>query len=98
MEWWIAIKEWFMSLGEKYNVNPIIFGPIYVGAIPFFFASVTWLVKKIKNRRPVFVPVMLTSFFFVTAYLYLIIVGRNIPDWVYIFHRLHHNLRDNFYQ
>ncbi len=37
MEWWEAFKEWFLSLGEKYNVNPYIFGGIYVGAIPIFF-------------------------------------------------------------
>lgn len=85
MEWWIMVKEWFMSLGEKYNVNPVIFGSIYVGAIPFFFASVAWLVKNIRSKKPVFIPVMLASFFFVSAYLYLIIVGRNIPAWVYIF-------------
>lgn len=85
MEWWIAVKEWFMGLGEKFNVNPLIFGSIYVGAIPFFFASITWLVKNIKNKKPVFLPVMLASLFFVSAYLYLIIVGKNIPAWVYIF-------------
>lgn len=85
MEWWTAFKDWFMSLGEKYNVDPLIFGSIYVGAIPFFFASIAWLVKNIRNKRPVVIPVMLASFFFVSAYLYLIIAGRNIPAWVYVF-------------
>ena len=85
MEWWLAFKDWFMSLGEKYNVNPVIFGSIYLGAIPFFFASVAWLIKNIRNKKPVFIPVMTASFFFVSAYLYLIIAGRNIPLWVYIF-------------
>jgi len=37
MEWWEIFKEWFLSLGGKYHVNPYIFGGIYVGAIPFFF-------------------------------------------------------------
>ena len=85
MEWWVAIKDWFMNLGEKYNVNPVIFGSIYVGAIPFFFASVTWLVKNIRAKKPVFMPVMTASFCFISAYLYLIIAGQNIPVWVYIF-------------
>jgi len=35
-----ALKEWFLGLGQQYHVNPIIFGAIYVGAIPFFSASV----------------------------------------------------------
>ena len=43
-----------MSLGEKYNVNPLIFSSIY--AIPFFFASVTWIVKNIKTKSLFFCP------------------------------------------
>lgn len=85
MEWLSAIKDWFMGLGPKYNVNPIIFGAIYVGAIPFFFASLGWLIRNIKQKKSIVVPVLLTGFFFISAYLYLIIVGRNIPAWVYIF-------------
>lgn len=85
MDWWIEVKEWFMGLGEKYNVNPLIFGSIYVGAIPFFFACVAWLVKNMKNKKPVFIPVILASLCFISAYLYLLIVGKNIPAWVYIF-------------
>ncbi len=85
MEWLLDLKDWFMGLGEKYNVNPIIFGSIYVGAIPFFFLSLRWVVKRIKQRKSVVIPVLLTGFFFVSAYLYLIIAGRNIPFWVYFF-------------
>ena len=25
MEWWETFKEWFLSLGENYGVNPFIF-------------------------------------------------------------------------
>ncbi len=41
-----TIRIWFMSLGEQYGVDPIIFGVIYVGAIPFFTLSIGWLVKN----------------------------------------------------
>lgn len=85
MDWWMQFKEWFLSLGNKYNVNPWIFGGIYIGAIPFFFLSLAWLIKNIRKKKPVVVPVLLTGFFFVSAYLYLIIAGKNIPVWVYIF-------------
>src|SRR5258706_8878093 len=84
MNWWEVIKEWFMSLGAKYHVNPLVFGSIYVGAIPFFFASLWWLVRNLKNRKPIVLPVLVTGFFSLSAYLYLIIVGRNIPTWVYV--------------
>ena len=85
MELWSAFKEWFMGLGLAYGVNPMVFGSIYLGAIPFFTLSLGWLIKNIKNKRPITVPVLLTGFFFISAYLYLIIVGKNIPAWVYLF-------------
>jgi len=85
MEWWETFKEWFLSLGEKYNVNPFIFGSIYLGAIPFFFISLYRIIKNIKNKKSIVLPVLLTGFFFISAYLYLIIAGKNIPVWVYVF-------------
>lgn len=80
-----SVSEWFLGLGAKYNVNPIIFGSIYVGAIPFFFLSVLWIVRNYKRGRSIALPVMAASLCFVSAYLYLIIVGKNIPAWVYLF-------------
>ena len=85
MEWWETSKDWFMSLGEKYNVNPFIFGGIYLGAIPFFFASLYWTIKNIKKKKSFVLPAILTGTFFISAYLYLIVAGENIPVWVYIF-------------
>ncbi len=85
MELWETIKAWFLSLGDKYSVNPYVFGGIYVGAIPFFFLCLGWTIKNIRRKKPFVLPVLLTGFFFVSAYLYLIIVGKNIPLWVYIF-------------
>lgn len=80
-----AFSEWFLSLGENYGVNPWIFGAIYVGAIPFFLASVGWLIKRARAHRSTVVPTLCAGFFFVSAYIYLAIAGRNIPVWVWIF-------------
>ena len=80
-----AAHQWFLSLGEEYGVNPYIFGAIYVGAIPFFLASIAWLVKRARAGRSTLLPTMLSGFFFVSAYLYLAVVGRNIPVWVWLF-------------
>ena len=85
MEWWETFKEWFLSLGGKYNVNPYIFGSIYIGAIPLFFLCLRWAIKNIKHKKSFVLPLLLTGFCFISAYLYLIIVGKNIPVWVYIF-------------
>jgi uncharacterized membrane protein YhaH (DUF805 family) len=80
-----AFTDWGLSLGANYGVNPWIFGAIYVGAIPFFFASIAWLVKRARAHRSTVVPTLCAGFCFVSAYLYLAIAGRNIPVWVWIF-------------
>lgn len=78
-------KEWFLGLGENYGVNPYIFGSIYIGAIPFFFVCLGWTIKNIRRKKSIIIPAMLTGLFFISAYFYLLIAGRNIPLWVYGF-------------
>ena len=80
-----SITAWFNSLGESYGVDPLVFGAIYVGAIPFFLLSVAWLVRRRKAGLSTVVPMLAAGFFFVSAYLYLAVVGRNIPIWVWLF-------------
>jgi ABC-type Co2+ transport system permease subunit len=82
-EFFEITKEWFLGLGENYGVNPIIFGSIYVGAIPFFTLSIGWLVKNYRQDKPIVLPAISATFFFISAYLYLIIAGENVPWWVY---------------
>ncbi len=75
--------EWFMGLGEPYGVDPVIFGSIYVGAIPFFWLAIVWLVYNIRNNRSITGPVMMACGCAISAYVYLIIAGENVPIWVY---------------
>lgn len=82
---WGAAKDWFFGLGRQYGVNPIIFGSIYVGAIPFFSLSIAWLIRNLRRGRSPVAPILCASFCFVSAYLYLLIAGKNIPLWVYVF-------------
>ncbi len=81
----MSFKDWFLGLGEVYGVNPVIFGSLYVGSIPFFTLSLGWVIKNIRQKKPIAIPILLTGIFFISAYLYLIIAGRNIPFWVYLF-------------
>ena len=80
-----AFTDWFLALGDNYGVNPWIFGAIYVGAIPFFLASIAWLVARGRAHRSIVAPALCAGFCFVSAYLYLAIAGRNIPLWVWLF-------------
>lgn len=85
MEIWEGFKEWFLSLGTRYNVNPYIFGIIYVGAIPFFLLGLRKTVKNIKAKKPYLLPLLFTGLCFISSYLYLLIAGKNLPAWVYVF-------------
>ena len=80
---WDAIQNWFLSLGAEYGVNPLIFGAIYVGAIPFFSLSIGWLIRNYRKGKSVIPPALAAMFFFVSAYIYLIFAGKNVPWWVY---------------
>ncbi len=80
---WEAVQNWFFSLGENYGVNPLIFGAIYVGAIPFFSFSIGWLIRNYRLGKSVVLPAIAALFFFISAYIYLIFAGKNVPFWVY---------------
>lgn len=82
---WQAIQDWFFSLGENYGVNPLIFGAIYVGAIPFFSFCIGWLIRNYRKGKSILLPALLAMCFFISAYVYLIFAGKNVPYWVYIF-------------
>ncbi len=83
MEFFSTISEWFLSLSEQYGVNPFIFGAIYVGAIPFFTISVAWVVRNYRTEKSITLPVLSATACFVSAYVYLMIAGENVPWWVY---------------
>jgi hypothetical protein len=74
---------WFNSLGAEYNINPLIFGSIYVGAIPLFLLSVAWIVRNHRQGKSLTLPILAAGSCFVSAYVYLLIVGENVPIWVY---------------
>lgn len=78
-------QDWVMGLGAQYGVNPVIFGVIYVGAIPFFLFFTGLAVKRIRNRQGAVLPITAAGLCFISAYLYLAIVGRGIPVWVWGF-------------
>ncbi len=82
---WSALTDWFLGLGAQYGVDPIIFGSISVGAIPFFWLSVAWLVRNLRRGRSPFLPVIATALCVLSAYIYLFIAGENLPLWVYAF-------------
>ncbi len=82
-EFFEVTKYWFLGLGEQYGVNPIIFGSIYIGAIPLFTFSMAWIVRNYRKNKSIILPSFCALGCFISAYVYLIIVGQNVPWWIY---------------
>ena len=80
----VCLHNWFFGLGSQYGADPVVFGAIYVGAIPFFLLSLAWLVRRRHAGKSVVAAVLCAGFFFISAYLYLAVVGHDIPAWVWI--------------
>ncbi len=78
-----AINAWFLSLGAEYGVNPYIFGGIYVGAVPFFLATVGWMVRRKRRGQSITLQLIIAGFLAMSAYIYLIFAGQNLAWWVY---------------
>lgn len=78
-----ALLNWLMGLSETYGVDPVIFGTIYVGAIPLFWVALLWLASSIRLKKSIVAPVILAGSCAVSSYVYLIFAGENVPVWVY---------------
>lgn len=79
-----GIAETVAELSATYNVNPVVFGILYVGGIPLFLAAGAWLANRARQRKPITVQAMLLLYLAVQPYLYVAIFGENLPSWVYV--------------
>ena len=82
---WDTIKHYYITLGNNYHVNPIIFLGIHIVATPLFIFSVSWLIKNYKRKKNIFLPAIISIFIFNAANIYLVFFGRNIPWYIYFF-------------
>lgn len=84
-DWIIIFKDWVIGLGEKHEVDPLLLGSLYLISKLCFFSFLGWTVKNLRAKKPLLLPLLLASFSFSLPYLYLVIAGRNISVWVYVF-------------
>ena len=56
---------WFFALGDQYGVDPIVFGSIYVGAIPLFALSVALLIKTNQSQKSLTFPMISAGLWFI---------------------------------
>ncbi|NNU16189.1 hypothetical protein HK107_07635 [Parvularcula sp. ZS-1/3] len=78
-----GILETVRELSATYNVNPVIFGILYIGGIPLFLGVAGWLAARAKAKKSVTVQALLLLFLAIQPYLYVALFGENLPVWVY---------------
>ena len=85
MKWWDTIVAYYKEIGENYQVDPLLFVGIHVIATPLFAASAAWIIYNKKNNRSLLLPSLIAVFIFNAANIYLIIFGKGIPYYIYLF-------------
>ncbi len=80
---WHTIKNYYVTIGKNYHVDPIIFLGIHVVATPLFILCVAWLIKNYRQKRSIILPAALSVVIFNASNFYLILFGKNIPWWLY---------------
>ena len=80
---WDSIRDGLVMLAEQYGVNPLVFAVIYVGTIPLYMGSIGWVVRRLLRGRSYLLPAAMAGLFYLSSYIYVVAVGRNLPLWVY---------------
>jgi hypothetical protein len=80
---WEDLIGWLDGLGDDYGVDPLVYAVLYVGSAPPFFASLAWLIRRLRRREDWLVPGASTAVFFSLPSLYVLVAGRNLPWWLY---------------
>lgn len=84
-EYFNSFSDWLTALGDEYDVDPLTLGILYFISKPLFIGSLVWTAKRARRKASVLVPILVSAAAFSIPYVYIILVGRNIPKWVYVF-------------
>lgn len=80
---WDAIKNYYLTLGKNYHVDPAVFFGIHVLATPLFLLAAAWLIKNYQQKKSILLPVIIAVLIFNAANIYLVMAGKNIQWWIY---------------
>lgn len=72
------------DLSEFHNINPVVFGVLYVGTIPLYLASIGWIIKNQRAGKAILLPAISTIFFFFLPAFYVAFFGRNVAWYIYV--------------
>nr|WP_067057522.1 hypothetical protein [Mucilaginibacter sp. L294] len=84
-EYLTLLKDWIIALGDKHDVDPLLLGSLYLVSKLSFFTFIGLLLRNLRAKKPIITIVLFAAVSFSLPYMYLIIAGRNISVWVYVF-------------
>jgi hypothetical protein len=79
------LKDWIIALGDKHDVDPLLLGCLYLVSKLSFFTFIGLTLRNLRAKKPIITLVLFAAVSFSLPYMYLIIAGRNISVWVYVF-------------
>jgi hypothetical protein len=80
----IELKDWLIDLGEDHNVNPFVFGGLYLTGKLLLLSFLARALKFFRSKKPILMPLAAAATGFSLPYIYLVIAGRNLSIWIYI--------------
>ncbi|MGY0038720.1 hypothetical protein [Pedobacter sp. NJ-S-72] len=79
-----VIKDYLFYQANLHQVNPWLFGALYLLSKILFLIFLGWAVKKLREKSSILVPLLFAALGYSLPYFYLIIAGKNIPLWIYL--------------
>ncbi len=79
-----TFKDWVVDLGDKHGVDPVLIFFLYLISKVCLVICIGWTINNIRLKKPFSLSLLLAAVAFCIPYTYLIIVGRNMPAWIYV--------------
>lgn len=85
MEYYFSvIKDYLFHQAGLHQVNPWLFGSLYLLSKVLFLLFLGWAIKNLRQNRSILLPLLFAALGYSIPYFYLIIAGKNIPLWIYL--------------
>lgn len=81
--YFIIIKNYLFHQADIHQVDPWLFGILYLLSKVLFLLFLGWAIKNLRKKGSILLPLLFAALGYSLPYLYLIIAGKNIPLWIY---------------
>jgi hypothetical protein len=78
------VYGYYLEISTKYAVNPVVFISIHAVCTPLLMLNIWWLLRTKKQGKPIITPMLCAIVLYNIANVYLVVVGRNIPLYIYL--------------